>query len=133
MEGVWPYWLSADGAARNSFEWRGLWLLTAPNMAGKSSLMRGTLAAALLANAGLYAPVEDALVPRYDGYFLRTSAFDVPAEGMSAFAQEMDDLQVMTSESTPRSLVMLDEIGRGTSTHEGAAISTARRYPSTFP
>ena len=56
---------------------------------------------------------------------MRTAAFDVPAEGMSAFAQEMDDLQVMTSESTPRSLVMLDEIGRGTSTHEGAAISTA--------
>jgi len=97
VEGVWPYWLSADGAARNSFEWRGLWLLTAPNMAGKSSLMRGTLAAALLANAGLYAPVDDALVPRYDGYFLRTASYDVPSEGRSSFAQEMDDVAVLCS------------------------------------
>ena len=70
-------------------------MLTAPNMAGKSSLMRATTVATLLGNAGLFAPVASgSVVPRYDSYFVRTAAFDVPAEGMSAFAQEMDDLQV---------------------------------------
>ena len=128
MEGVWPYWLSADGAARNSFEWRGLWLLTAPNMAGKSSLMRGTLAAALLANAGLYAPVDDALVPRYDGYFLRTASYDVPSEGRSSFAQEMDDVAVLAAECGARSLVMLDELGRGTSAREVSALGVSLSY-----
>jgi DNA mismatch repair ATPase MutS len=57
--GCWPYWLPRTSAAPNSFEWSGLWLLTAPNMAGKSSLLRGTLAAALLANVGLFAPLEE--------------------------------------------------------------------------
>ena len=79
---------------------------------------------ALLANAGLMAPVKSAAVPRYD-VFVRVAAFDAPAEGKSSFAQEVDDLHVMTTECTPRSLVMLDEIGRGTSTVEGAALSAA--------
>ena len=62
---------------------------------------------------------------RYDAFFLRTGAFDVPAEGKSAFAQEMEDVAVMASECTDRSLVMLDEIGRGTASREGAALATA--------
>ena len=123
---MWPYWLPRATAGRNSFEWDAIWLLTAPNMAGKSSLMRSMTVAALLGNAGLMAPVEaGTVVPRYDCFFLRTASFDVPSEGKSAFAQEVDDLQVMTSECTSRSLVLLDEIGRGTSPKEGAALSAA--------
>ena len=125
LDGAWPYWLSRDAAVANDVDWEGLWLLTAPNMAGKSSLMRTMAVSALLANAGLMAPVESAAVPRYDKYFVRVAAFDAPAEGKSSFAQEVDDLHVMTTECTPRSLVMLDEIGRGTSTVEGAALSAA--------
>jgi DNA mismatch repair ATPase MutS len=113
-------------ATTNSFGLDGTWLLTAPNMAGKSSLMRSILVGALLANAGLMAPLESSsIVPRYDAYFLRTASFDLPAEGKSAFAQEMDDVEVMTSECSSYSLVMLDEIGRGTSSREGAALGVA--------
>lgn len=125
LEGAWPYWLPQRAATPNTLSWEGVWLLTAPNMAGKSSLMRSMLVAALLANCGLLAPVRSASVPRYDAFFLRTTSFDAPAEGKSAFAQEMDDLQLMTSEGTRRSLLMLDEVGRGTSTTEGAALSAA--------
>jgi len=117
--------MARSDAAANGFDLDGIWLLTAPNMAGKSSLMRATLVAALLANCGLLAPVASATVPRYDAFFLRTGAFDVPAEGKSAFAQEMEDVAVMASECTRRSLVMLDEIGRGTASREGAALATA--------
>ena len=125
LDAVWPYWLPRRSATPNSLSWDGLWLLTAPNMAGKSSLMRSMLVASLLANSGLLAPVAAARVPRYDAYFLQTASFDAPAEGKSAFAQEMDDLHVIASEGTRRSLIMLDELGRGTSTTEGAALSAA--------
>lgn len=125
LDDVWPYWLPRDGAVPNALSWEGIWLLTAPNMAGKSSLLRGMVTACLLANAGMLAPLRSASVPRFDAFFLRTASFDLPAEGKSAFAQEMDDLQVLTSECTPRSLVMLDELGRGTSSKEGAALSAA--------
>jgi DNA mismatch repair ATPase MutS len=126
LDGLWPYWLRKGLATTNSFGLDGTWLLTAPNMAGKSSLMRSILVGALLANAGLMAPLESSSsVPRYDAYFLRTASFDLPAEGKSAFAQEMDDVEVMTSECSSYSLVMLDEIGRGTSSREGAALGVA--------
>ena len=125
LDEVWPYWMEQSRAVANSFSWEGVWLLTAPNMAGKSSLMRGITVAALLANAGLYAPAVGGEVPRFDAFFLRTASFDVPAEGKSAFAMEMDDVRVMTSECSPRSLIMLDEIGRGTSSKEGSALGTA--------
>ena len=125
LEGVWPYWLAKADAVPNTVDWEGIWLLTAPNMAGKSSLMRAVTVAALLSNAGLYAPAAGGQVPRFDGYFLRTASFDVPSEGKSAFATEMDDVKIMTAECGPRSLVMLDEIGRGTSSKEGSALGTA--------
>lgn len=130
VDGIWPYWIPEQAAAKNSFTWNGIWMLTAPNMAGKSTLMRSTTVVALLANAGLLAPVQGGLVPRYDGYFVRTASFDVPSEGKSSFAQarpcaplllpsaasgaaatfsswrsplqEMDDLHVLTSECGQR-------------------------------
>ena len=139
LEGVWPYWLERAHATPNTLSWDGLWLLTGPNMAGKSSLMRSMLAAALLANCGLMAPLAAGRVPRYDAFFLRTASFDAPAEGKSAFAQEMEDVHVMASECGASSLVLLDEVGRGTSTSEGSALCAAllewldeRRIPAVF-
>lgn len=65
VENLVPYWLSRGEAVPNSFDFRGLFLLTAPNMSGKSTLMRSVLACSLLANAGLFVPCTSAAVPRY--------------------------------------------------------------------
>lgn len=65
------------------------------------------------------------LIPRYDAFFLRTASFDIPSEGKSAFAQEMDDVAILASECGPRSLIMLDELGRGTSAREGSALGVS--------
>ena len=82
-------------------------------MAGKSTLMRSTIVTALLANSGLFVPCTiSAKIPRYDSFFMRTASYDIPSEGKSAFALEMDDVKVMLRDCTEgRSLVMMDEIG----------------------
>lgn len=64
VENLLPYWMPRGEAVPNSFDFRGLFLLTAPNMSGKSTLMRSVLACSLLANAGLFAPCTSATVPR---------------------------------------------------------------------
>ncbi|CAN0468123.1 unnamed protein product [Hapterophycus canaliculatus] len=64
VENLVPYWLPREEAVPNSFDFRGLFLLTAPNMSGKSTLMRSVLACSLLSNAGLFAPCTSAVVPR---------------------------------------------------------------------
>jgi DNA mismatch repair ATPase MutS len=125
VEGLTPYWMDRAVSVGNSFCFGGIFLLTAPNMSGKSTLMRSMTVAALLANCGLYVPCRRAVVPRYDNFFMRTASYDVPSEGKSAFALEMDDVRVMLRDCTSRSLVMLDEIGKGTSARDGAALSGA--------
>ena len=111
LRGLKPYWLSSELATANDVSISGLIFLTAPNMSGKSTLMRSVLVAALLGNCGLFVPCADAAIPHYDGYYLRTTCYDVPAEGKSAFGIEMQDVQVMLRDCTKNSLVMLDEIG----------------------
>lgn len=128
VRGMAPYWLGGgDGkVARNDMDLAGIFLLTAPNMAGKSTLLRSTLVVALLANCGMFVPCTRASVPRYRSFFLRTASYDIPSEGMSAFALEMDDVRVMLRDSADgRGLVMLDEIGKGTSSKDGASIAGA--------
>lgn len=94
-------------------------------MSGKSTLMRSVLVTALLANCGFFVPCDEAVVPRYDTFFLRTTSFDVPGENKSAFALEMDDMRVIERDSTHKSLIMIDEIGKGTSSIDGAALAGA--------
>ena len=110
--GLSPYWIDRSRAALNDFELDGIFLLTAPNMSGKSTLMRSILVAALLANCGLFVPCSTAQVPRYDHFFLRTSSHDVPSEGKSAFALEMEDMRIVLDDSSPNSLIMIDELGK---------------------
>jgi DNA mismatch repair ATPase MutS len=95
----------------NSFAVDGIFLLTAPNMSGKSTIMRSLLVAALLANCGLFVPCTSAKIPKFDNFFLRTASHDVPSEKKSAFALEMDDIRVVLRDCTYKSLVMLDELG----------------------
>lgn len=111
VSGLSPYWIDRSTAALNDFELHGIFLLTAPNMSGKSTLMRSILVAALLANCGLFVPCSKAQVPRYDHFFLRTSSHDVPSEGKSAFALEMEDMRIVLEDSSPNSLIMIDELG----------------------
>jgi DNA mismatch repair ATPase MutS len=75
-------------------------------------MMRSLLVAALLGNCGLFVPCKSAQIPHYDSFFLRTASHDIPTEGKSAFAVEMDDIRVMMRDSSARSLVMIDEIGK---------------------
>ena len=112
-------------AVSNDFATDGMALLTAANMAGKSTLLRTVTAAALLANCGLCVPASSAVVPAFDVIFLRNTAYDAPKEGKSSFGVEMSDIRDLLSVVTPRSLVMVDELGKGTSSSEGAALSGA--------
>jgi hypothetical protein len=113
---VWPYWMEHSQAVANTFDLNGLFLLTAPNMSGKSTLMRSTAAAALLSVCGFCAPLgAGSTIPRFDTLFLRGASADVPTEDMSAFGAEMGDIAALMRCCGPKSLIFVDELGRGTS------------------
>ncbi len=104
---------------------RRVLLLTGPNMAGKSTFLRQSALIAILAQAGLPVPAESARVGVVDRLFSRVGAADDLARGRSTFMVEMTETAAILHQAGPRSLVIVDEIGRGTSTLDGLAIAWA--------
>jgi len=102
-----------------------LWLLTGPNMAGKSTFLRQAALIAVLAQTGAYVPASAARVGVVDRLFSRVGAADDLARGRSTFMVEMVETAAILNQAGPSALVILDEIGRGTATFDGLSIAWA--------
>ncbi len=114
-----PNDLSLDGSSQQ------LLILTGPNMGGKSTYLRQTALLCLMAQAGSFVPARQAKLPVVDRIFARVGAADNIARGQSTFMVEMQETASILNTATSRSLVVLDEIGRGTSTFDGLSIAWA--------
>jgi DNA mismatch repair protein MutS len=100
-----------------------IWLLTGPNMGGKSTFLRQIALMIIMAQAGLYVPASRYESSIFDKIFSRVGASDNLAEGKSTFMTEMTETATILTQATSQSFVILDELGRGTSTYDGLAIA----------
>jgi DNA mismatch repair protein MutS len=117
--------IANDCALANGSEGADIWLLTGPNMAGKSTFLRQNALIALLAQAGSFVPANSARIGLVSQLFSRVGASDDLARGRSTFMVEMVETAAILNQADDRSLVILDEIGRGTATYDGLSIAWA--------
>jgi DNA mismatch repair protein MutS len=110
-------WMDMDG--------RSMLLISGPNMSGKSTYMRQTALIALMAQTGSFVPADRAQIGVVDRIYTRIGASDNLAQGRSTFYVEMSELALILNTASRRSLIILDEIGRGTSTYDGLSIAWA--------
>ncbi|HEU5122848.1 MAG TPA: DNA mismatch repair protein MutS [Verrucomicrobiae bacterium] len=113
----------AEGTARIEIRAPQIALITGPNMAGKSTYIRQVALLTLLAHTGSFIPAKSARVDLVDRIFTRIGASDDLARGQSTFMVEMSETANILNNATPRSLIVLDEIGRGTSTFDGLSLA----------
>lgn len=104
---------------------RQLLLITGPNMAGKSTYMRQVALISIMAQMGCYVPASEAVLPMFDQIFTRIGAADDLVGGQSTFMVEMMETKQAITQATAQSLILLDEIGRGTSTYDGMSLAQA--------
>lgn len=102
---------------------QSLWIITGPNMGGKSTYLRQIALIAVMAHIGSFVPAQHANIALLDRIFTRLGSGDNVAEGKSTFLVEMEETATICTQATERSLVILDEVGRGTSTFDGLAIA----------
>ncbi|WIA37431.1 hypothetical protein OEZ86_014355 [Tetradesmus obliquus] len=128
LKELWPFWMvgSDSSTIKNDVALDGFMLLTGPNMAGKSTVLRAVAAAALCGCAGLAVPAAPgSSLPCLDAVVLRTFSGDAPQEGLSAFGVEMKEMTDVLGEVRPHSLVLVDELGKGTEAVWGTALAAA--------
>ncbi|GLJ44700.1 hypothetical protein SUGI_0939740 [Cryptomeria japonica] len=125
--GLVPYWfdLVQGAAVPNTIQMQSLFLLTGPNGGGKSSVLRSICAMTLLGICGLMVPAEKSTIPHFDSIMLHMMSYDSPANGKSSFQMEMSEMRSILSEATNKSLVLVDEICRGTEVQKGTCIAAS--------
>ncbi len=104
---------------------QSLWIITGPNMGGKSTYLRQVALISVMMHVGSFIPAKSAKIALLDRIFTRLGASDNVAEGKSTFLVEMEETAMICTQATVKSLVILDEVGRGTSTFDGLAIAQA--------
>ncbi|MDP7040600.1 MAG: DNA mismatch repair protein MutS [Myxococcota bacterium] len=104
---------------------RQLLIVTGPNMAGKSTVLRQVALASIMAQMGSFVPAKKATIGLVDRVFTRVGASDNIGQGQSTFMVEMTETATILNHATPKSLVLLDEVGRGTSTYDGVSLAWA--------